>query len=71
MFIDRDELREQGATLEEVAAYLLTLTKGQLQSPDFPAPPGVEDEPAFLAAYPSAMLEELPCVQDALADEAA
>jgi hypothetical protein len=71
VFIDRDELREQGATLEEVAAYLLTLTKGQLQSPDFPAPPGVEDEPAFLAAYPSAMLEELPCVQDALADEAA
>lgn len=71
VFIDRDELREQGATLEEVAAYLLTLTKGQLQSPDFPAPLGVEDEPAFLAAYPSAMLEDLPCVQDALADEAA
>ena len=71
VFIDRDELREQGASLEEVAAYLLTLTKGQLQSPDFPAPLGVEDEPAFLAAYPSAMLEDLPCVQDALADEAA
>ena len=71
VFIDRDELREQGATLEEVAAYLLTLTKGQLQSPDFPAPLGVEEEPAFLAAYPSAMLEDLPCVQDALADEAA
>jgi Type I phosphodiesterase / nucleotide pyrophosphatase len=62
VFINREELAEQGATLDEVSAYLLTLTKGELQSPDFPAVPGVEGEPAFIAAYPSELIEELPCM---------
>lgn len=62
VFINRDEMTENGATLEEISAYLLTLTKGALQSPDYPPPPGVADEPAFIAAYPSELLEELPCM---------
>lgn len=62
VFINRAELGEQGATLEEVSAYLLTLTKGEVQSPDFPAPLGVEDELAFMAVYPSELIEDLPCL---------
>ncbi|HEY6568146.1 MAG TPA: alkaline phosphatase family protein, partial [Actinomycetota bacterium] len=62
VFINRDEMNENGATLEEISAYLLTLTKSALQSPDYPAPPGVGDEPAFIAAYPSEWIEELPCM---------
>jgi Type I phosphodiesterase / nucleotide pyrophosphatase len=68
VFIDRDEMEENGATLEEIAAYLLTLTKGEVGSDQYPVAAEIADEPAFLAAYPSEMLDDLPCLQGKIPD---
>jgi type I phosphodiesterase/nucleotide pyrophosphatase len=65
VFIDREELREQGYSLTEVAAYLMTVTKRVVGSEQWPVPESRLDEPAFLAAYPSRLLRELPCVPHA------
>ncbi len=69
VFIDTVELAENGASLEEVSAYLLALTKGELAGTEFPADPAVASDPAFIAAFPSSYIDELPCLQAALADE--
>jgi hypothetical protein len=62
IYIDRGELRQQGGTLEEVSAFLMTLTKGDVGSDAWPIPSARLDERAFLAAYPSSLLHELACV---------
>jgi hypothetical protein len=62
MHIDVEELTEQGATLEDVSRFILTLRKGDVASTQWPGPADELDDPAFEAAYPSAMLETLPCV---------
>ncbi len=63
VFIDTAELEQQGATLEDVSAFLLTVTKGEVQGVDYPVDPAVADAPAFIAAYPSTMIEDLPCLE--------
>ncbi|MEZ0235758.1 MAG: alkaline phosphatase family protein [Actinomycetota bacterium] len=68
IFIDSDEMEQNGATLEEISAFLLTVTKGELQGNQYPAQPGVANEHAFIAAFPSDMLEELPCLEGKLPD---
>jgi hypothetical protein len=68
IFIDVDEMEQHGATLEEISAFLLTVTKGELQGSAYPAQPGVADDPAFMAVFPSEMLEGLPCLEGKLPD---
>ena len=68
VFVDLEEMRDNGATLEEIAAFLLTVTKGDVQGGQFPVSADVADDPAFLAVYPSAMLDHLPCLQGMIPD---
>jgi hypothetical protein len=62
VFVNERELREEGATIEDVAAFLMGLTKGDVGANKWPVDPADRDEPAFLAAYPSRLLERLPCL---------
>lgn len=62
IYVDRDELRQQGATLADVSRFVLTLTKRDVASDVWPVAAAALDAPAFMAAYPSAWLEELACV---------
>jgi hypothetical protein len=68
IFIDHDEMQQNGTTLEEISSYLLTVTKGELQGNQYPPQPGVAAERAFIAAFPSEMVEDLPCLQGKLPD---
>lgn len=68
VFIDLDEMEQNGATLEEIAAYMLTVTKGEVQGGQYPVAPEVVDEPAFLTVYPSEMIEDLPCLEGKIPD---
>ena len=68
IFIDHDEMQQNGTTLEEISSFLLTVTKGELQGNQYPAQPGVAGERAFIAAFPSEMLDSLPCLQGRLPD---
>jgi len=68
VFIDLDEMEQNGTTLEEISAYMLTVTKGEVQGGQYPVAPEVADEPAFLTVYPSEMIEDLPCLQGKIPD---
>ena len=69
IFIDLDEMAAERhdargdlrvpADRDEGRACRATSTRRQ---------PGVADEPAFIAAFPSEMLEDLPCLQGKLPD---
>jgi hypothetical protein len=62
VFLNEAELADEGATVAEVAAFTMTLAKGQLSGETWPIPEAERDEPAFLAAFPSDLLPELPCL---------
>jgi hypothetical protein len=62
VFIDERELADEGHTLADVADYLMGLTKGDVGGDIWPIPEDHRSEPAFLAAYPSELLERLPCL---------
>jgi hypothetical protein len=68
IFIDQEEMEQNGASLEEISAFLLTVTKGDVQGGQYPVSADVAGERAFIAAFPSEMLEDLPCLQGELPD---
>jgi Type I phosphodiesterase / nucleotide pyrophosphatase len=68
VFIDLDEMEQNGTTLEEIAAYMLTVTKAEVEGGQYPVAPDVGEEPAFLTVYPSEMIDELPCLQGKIPD---
>jgi hypothetical protein len=68
MFVDIDEMEQNGATLEEISGFLLSVTQGEVGGEQYPVAPEVADEPAFLAVYPADMLEQLPCLQGLIPD---
>jgi type I phosphodiesterase/nucleotide pyrophosphatase len=62
VFVNTDELAEQGYTLNDVSAFLMGLTFRDVGSPTWPVPAEGLDDPAFMAAYPSRLLDRLDCV---------
>jgi hypothetical protein len=65
IFIDVPELRQNGGTLADVAGWTLRLTLGEIAAPGVEVPADREREPAFQAAFPSAMMRDLPCLPEA------
>ena len=67
IWIDRDELRDNGATLNQISAYILSLTQGQTYKNENLPATGHERDKVFDAALPSSMLGALPCLPQARA----
>ncbi len=65
VFLDVDELEQNGFTVGDVARYVMTLTQSQTLSPNQTLDPATANEPVFQAAFPSALMEELPCLPEA------
>jgi Type I phosphodiesterase / nucleotide pyrophosphatase len=63
IWLDRDELRENGHTLADVSQWLLGLTQGDTFKNQNVPDPGHENERVFAAALPSSILAALPCVR--------
>lgn len=66
MFVNEAEMTENGVTLADISAYLMTLTKGDLIPEGLPA--DAAGDPAFHAVIPSEMLADLPCLPQARQD---
>ena len=62
IFIDVDELTEHGYSLNDVSAFLMELTFRDVGSPTWPVADEDLDRQAFMAAYPSGLLDTLSCV---------
>jgi hypothetical protein len=67
IFIDRDELRQNGHTLEEISEWILGLTKAETAQPGVTVPAGQADDLVFQAAFPSKIMGHLPCLPEARA----
>jgi len=65
VFVNEDELRQNGSTLEDVAHWIMGLTKGDVAPTPLPA--SEADDPIFQAAFPSSMMASLPCLPEARA----
>ena len=60
MWVDPDELAENGHTLDEVSRFLMRYSEGQ--NAEVPVDPERADRPVFEAAFPSELLETASCV---------
>ena len=65
LYLDLDELESHGGTIEEVARYVMTFTQAQMAGAGVAPNPGEDNEPVFAAAFPSALMRELPCLPEA------
>jgi hypothetical protein len=63
IWLDRDELRENGYTLTAVSQWLLGLTQADTYKNQNVPEPGRADDAVFAAALPSSILAALPCVR--------
>lgn len=64
VFLNEDELAEHGGTLADVARFAMTLRKDEVVGKDIHPAPGTEGDRAFLVAFPSRLLERLPCLAE-------
>ncbi|HSJ51269.1 MAG TPA: alkaline phosphatase family protein [Actinomycetota bacterium] len=67
VWLDLDELEENGYTLEQVSRWFLELTQAETFKGQRVPGPGSEGETVFAAALPSSILSELPCLPEARA----
>jgi hypothetical protein len=65
IFIDTDELEQNGHTLDELATWIMGLTKADTAQPGVTVPPDQADDLVFQAAFPSALMDHLPCLPEA------
>lgn len=61
IFMNVEELEEQGHTLDKVSRFIMDLRQSQLQIPGLPVPG--PDAKVFQAAFPAQALLSLPCVR--------
>jgi predicted AlkP superfamily pyrophosphatase or phosphodiesterase len=65
LFLNTDELQKNGHTVADVARYVMTLTQADTAAGGIKPIPGHEKDPVFVAAFPSDMMKDLPCLPEA------
>ena len=63
-WIDFEELAEHGFTLEDVSDYLMSYRPSDNTGDADSVPAEELDDPVFAAAFPSAVMEDLPCIEE-------
>jgi hypothetical protein len=64
VFLNETELAEQGASVDDVARYLMSVSKHDVAGEGVAPPPGTGGELAFELVLPSTMLPNLPCLRE-------
>jgi type I phosphodiesterase/nucleotide pyrophosphatase len=65
VFINTDELAKNGYTLDDVSRYIEGLTQAQTVGSGVTPIPGHENDKVFQAVFPSALMQNLPCLPEA------
>jgi hypothetical protein len=65
IFVNEAELQQNGFTLEDVARWILGLTKADTAPPGTTVPPEEAGDLVFQAAFPSSIMSSLPCLPEA------
>jgi hypothetical protein len=64
-WLNEDELAQSGSDLVDVSNFLLSLTESQTFKPGGEPRPGHEDDPVFSGAFPTSLMDHLPCLPEA------
>jgi hypothetical protein len=64
-FLNVPELEANGHTVDDVARAMLTFTQAQTAGGGIVPNPGEENDPVMAAAFPSALMQDLPCLPEA------
>jgi predicted AlkP superfamily pyrophosphatase or phosphodiesterase len=67
IFINMQELRQNGYTLAQISQWVMGLTKGETAGTGVYVPPDQSNQPVFQAAFPSPIMKDLPCLPEARA----
>lgn len=67
VFVNESELRENGYSLEDVAQWIMGLTKADTHMPGVTIPADEAGDLVFEAAFPSSLMADLPCLPEARA----
>jgi len=67
IFLNVDELRQNGYTVAQVAEWVMGLTKAQTAQPGVSVPADQANDLVFQAAFPSSIMRTLPCLPEARA----
>jgi Type I phosphodiesterase / nucleotide pyrophosphatase len=65
IFIDPAELRRNHVTLAQISEWIMGLTQADTAGPGVAVDPATANDSVFQAAFPSAMLPNLPCLPEA------
>jgi hypothetical protein len=65
VFLNVDELEQNGFTVGDVARYVMTLTQAQTAVPNETVDPATANDKVFEAAFPSPLMQDLPCLPEA------
>jgi hypothetical protein len=65
VFLNVDELEQNGYTVADVARYMMTFTQADTAGGGIVPNPGQENDIVMEAAFPSAMMLDLPCLPEA------
>jgi hypothetical protein len=65
VFVNMDELERNGRTLEELSTWIMGLTKADTAQTGVVVPPEEADDRVFEAAFPSSIMQDLPCLPEA------
>ncbi len=65
VFLNVDELEQNGSTVADVARYVMTLTQAQTAGGGTSVNPATANDLVFQAAFPSDLMPQLPCLPEA------
>ena len=65
IYVNEAELRENGGTLEEMARWIMGLTKEDTAGTGVTVPADQQAETVFAASFPSELMTDLPCLPEA------
>ena len=64
-FINVNELKQNGYTVDDVARFMMTFTQAQTAGGGVVPNPGQENDTILAAAFPSSIMPDLPCLPEA------
>jgi Type I phosphodiesterase / nucleotide pyrophosphatase len=64
-FLNMDELEANGHSVDEVARFMMTFTQAQTAAGGIVPNAGQENDTVMAAAFPSALMQDLPCLPEA------
>jgi hypothetical protein len=65
IFLNEDEVKANGTTIDDIARYVQTLTQTQTSGGGVTPNPGQENDQVFSAVFPSSIMSDLSCLPEA------